>query len=185
MNDHDDFADLEADLRALRPRGASAGFLDRVDTETTLRALHPRRPSAGFNDRVAVACGVARPTLLRFPVTRIALGLAAALAVALLVTHTAGETAPAAPGRLTAVASTHVPAADTVAPEIPADAAYARADDGTILPVINLGDGRAYRPTLRPREAAPNGFRATPAGILPASYGAAGATLEYSPVEYE
>lgn len=176
--EHDDFSELEADLRALRPRGASAGFLDRVATETALRSLHPRRPSPGFERRVAAACGVAESRVLRFPLTRVALGLAAAVAVAVLVVSRPG------------------PAPDSVAPQVArvitapvtapvaAGAAYARADDGTILPVINLSDGRAYRPSLRPREIAPESFRATPAGILPAACGA-GATLEYSPVEYE
>lgn len=175
--EHDDFSELEADLRALRPRGASAGFLDRVATETALRSLHPRRPSPGFERRVAAACGVAESRVLRFPLARVALGLVAAVAVAILVSRPVPAPDSAAPQVARVIAA---PATAPVA----AEAAYARADDGTILPVINLSDGRAYRPSLRPREIAPESFRATPAGILPAAYGA-GATLEYSPVEYE
>ncbi len=185
--EHDDFAELEADLRALAPRAPSAGFSDRVDTETTLRARRPRHPSPGFERRVAAACGVAESRLIRFPLPRIAAGLAAALALAALLHRP--DTVPATPAPALVARDTPAQAAPgaPVAPDTGVDTAatFARADDGTILPVINLGDGRAYRPTLRRRESAPASFRATPAGILPASYGGAGATLEYSPVEYE
>lgn len=180
-SEHDDFSELEADLRALRPRGASAGFSDRVAIETALRSLHPRRPSPGFERRVAAACGVAESRVLRFPLARVALGLAAAVAVAVLVVSRPG---PAPDSVAPQVARVITAPATAPASGVAAGAAYARADDGTILPVINLSDGRAYRPSLRPREIAPESFRATPAGILPAACGA-GATLEYSPVEYE
>jgi len=173
----DNLSDLEGDLRALRPRAPSDGFADHVAVESRIRALKPRAPSAGFADRV-VAAGQAN--VLTFPrprglplVLRIAAGLTAAIAIAI----TAGTlVTPGAPQTNTVTAHATPPAAT----------AYACADDGTVLPVINLSNGSALRPRLRRSEGIPTGFRATPGGsVVPVSYGAPSTAVEYAPVQYE
>ena len=187
----DDFSELEAELRAVRPVAPSAGFADRVAVESRLRAVRPRPPSAGFADRV-VAASVREPSaLLRFPVripfpARLALGATAAFALAALaISGRPGAEPVRAPGPVAVAAHTRpvapVPAARPAAPTL-----WAVADDGSVLPVVNLSDGRVYRPRVLRSDPAPTGFRAMPGGaVMPVSYGTGPAAIEYSPVEYE
>lgn len=181
---HDDPAfdadDPEALLRAMRPLPPAAGFAARTALECRLHALRPRRPSRGFAGRVADACEPARfpARLLRFAPASLALGAAASVALVVSARLSrAPEVSPAAPVSV------------AVAPSpLPADTVWSEAgESGVVLPVVNLSDGRAYRPRVRLADPSPARFRAMPGGaIMPVSFGASpGAIIEYSPVEYE
>lgn len=185
----DDFAELESRLRAMRPRALEAGFAEHVAAEsgatdslaaleTRLRALRPVSPSAGLIERVmAESAPARRDNILRFPRWREIAGLAAAVALAVLVVSNSGDK-PAPAGALVASATTAPAQAE------PGFSQYAVADDGSILPVINLEDGTAMRAVIRPAQVMPQDLRLMPGAVMPASFQAAPARIEYVPVEY-
>ena len=181
-DDHDaDFDAFEADLKALRPRAPSAGFAERVAVEADLRSLRPRAPSPGFADRVVTASTAPAKSfgnILRFPALAVPLAAAAALALAFLpeLLHTE-KISPTGPP---AVVATAEPARAPAAGDF-----TALPDEAIHLPVINLGDGRAYRPVIRRRYAAPESFRARPGGaVMPVSFRASSG-VDYEPVVFE
>lgn len=169
-----DFADrvaVEARLRAVTPGAPSEDFADRVIVEGRLREVNPRAPSEGFADRV-VAASVSVPTarVIRFP--RALIPFAAAAAVALAFAPALMREAPGA-GEIASMS----PVVAESAPEFPAEALH--------LPVINLPDGRAYRPVLRRHASTPSDFRAMPGGaVMPVSFTPA-AGVDYEPVVFE
>lgn len=184
MNLHEDISsdeldDLEAGLRALRPRAPSEGFADRVAVETRLRELRPRRPSPEFDARVMRACAERdAPRLLRFPRALIPAAAAAALVLAFLPAFTGRRPAGAEPAPVaSAPGEASAPLLAAAEPEAPAEPLH--------LPVINLPDGRAYRPVLRPRPVSPDVFRAMPGGaVMPVSLPAS-ARVDYEPVIFD
>jgi hypothetical protein len=229
---HDDaFDDIEGALRALRPRGPSAGFADRVSAEARLRelspldlsadfadrvvtegrlrevtpvpppadfadgvitecalhALRPKEPSAGFADRVVLACAaepVARRNILSFPRVLVPLAAAAALALALapVLTRFGKPDAPVA----TVASATPVEISAPSVPETEVAATSAEfPEEALSLPVINLGDGRSFRPVLRRGVSEPSDFRAMPGGaVMPVSFSETSA-VDYEPVNFE
>lgn len=174
----EDLAGFEAELKAMRPRAPGAGFADRVSAECELRALTPRAPSPGYADRVEAAC-VSETSSRIIPFVRVLAPLAAAAAFALaLAPALLRETPAGAPGPLADASPEEVPAlAEAALPELPEEALH--------LPVINLPDGSAYRPVLRPRVPSTGGYRAMPGGaVMPVSLPAS-AGVDYEPVVFE
>ena len=174
-----DLADLEAELSALRPAAPAPDLAERVLVEAVLRSVTPVAPSAEFADRVvAASVRPARSNVLRF--VRFGVPLAAAAAVALMVTP-AWRGAPVGVEKLAVVEPTYV---DAYA-EAPVSYAPRFDDDVVHLPVINLPDGRAYRPVVRAIASAPAEFRAMPGGaIMPVSF-TRDEGVEYHRVDFE
>ncbi len=175
-HDHDagdDLSGLESELRSLRPRSASEGFAERVALEARLRSLSPRAPSEGFAERVVAAGAVSgRSRLFRFPGALAPLAAAAALAVAFApALQRNRHAAPATVAEPVAVASAATYAG------LPEEALH--------LPVINLPDGSAYRPVLRPRLRASGAFRAMPVGVVMPVGHPVSAGVDYEPVVFE
>lgn len=185
-----DLAELEAELAALAPVAPDPEFADRVVVESVLRSVTPVAPSAGFAARVvAESVRPARSNVLRF--ARLAVPFAAAAAVAAMVVP--GVWSPDARNVVVQVADAEVVEAAPAAPvaavstyaHLPVDLPPQYGDEVVHLPVINLPDGRAYRPVVRGAGGAPSGFRAMPGGaVMPVSF-TQESGVEYHRVEFE
>jgi len=174
-----DFADRVAAASVLvdvTPKALPEGFEARVATEIALGELRPRALADGYVDRVVAAClaeDKTRGTVI--PFRRFLVPLSAAAAIALAAIPVLRRPAPDMPAA--AVVATTSPA--SVAADFPDDT------DGVSLPVVNLPDGRAYRPVIRNRYAQPVDFRAGPFGVMPVSAPASGTGVDYEPVMFE
>lgn len=201
LNPDEDFSDIESALKSLRPRAVSGGFADRaavepllksvsptppgedfaglVSVECTLATVTPREPSEGFADRT-VAASVSGNTVRIIPFVRRWAPLAAAAALAVALLPAVLRDKPAAPAQL---AEAPAPVA-TVASANP-DLAPGFPEEAMSLPVVNLPDGRAYRPVLRERPVSTEDFRAGPGGVVMPVSLSAKRELEYQPVTFE
>ncbi len=183
-----DRAAVEASLRSIDPAAIAEGFADRVVTESRLREPVPASPTEGFADRVVAACvstQAARWYVIRFPGAwgpfAAAAALALAFAPALLREKEGAPEASRIRGadsdrRRDASATFTSTGVAEMAAEFPAEALH--------LPVINLPDGRAYRPVLR-REATPSGFRAMPGGVVMPVLFTPSVGIDYEAVVFE
>lgn len=169
-------------LAGVSPAEPGEGFAARVVTEGVLAGVTPAPTTAGFADRV-LAASVSGNRSRIIPFVRYFVPLAAAAALAVMVVPSlvkheapsaavlAGSSPDAAP--VTAVAE----ASSDLAPGFPEEALH--------LPVVNLPDGRAYRPVIRSRGAVPASFRAGPGGVVMPVSMSAGSEIEYRPVTFE
>lgn len=203
QDNDDDFADFEAGLKSLHPRAPSPDFVDRATVEPVLRSLSPgapsedfadrvitegrlldlapRSPSEGFADRV-VAASVSVPSarILRFPRALVPFAAAAALALAFAPSLMRRADPVATVAELTVPA---VPAPVESAPKAPVEVAAVSPEHEMPLPVIDLPDGRSYRPKLRTEYSAES-YRAMPGGVVvPVSFPVS-SSVEYEPVVF-
>lgn len=164
-------------LAAVSPAEPGEGFADRVVTEGVLAGVTPAATTAGFAGRVVAASVSGSPSRV-IPFVRHLVPLAAAAALAAMV-------APSLLKHETPAVAAFADAATKSVAGVSPDLAPGFPDEALHLPVVNLPDGRAYRPVIRSRDALPASFRAGPGGVVMPVSMSTGSEIEYRPVTFE